>query len=227
MGPEGSCGRVTMSWTAGGGIAGGGILVGTLTIAGYVSPGLQLLAAPVLFLIGAFLGAVHGGVLAVAGRPESMSAGRATRRVLAACLLAVPLLGPAWVVTAGISLTAALVVEWRPVWGLLCAGGWVLGGGVCAWAAHEGWPALRRAYGRWAEARLGASLVAGHLVVASAVLVKTRPEIWGTDLRLNGLGAVLLALVLTIWVGFPLVWAILHLAHDWLPPHAGGGEAGT
>lgn len=226
-GPEGSCGRVVVSWTAAGGVAGGGILVGSLTIAGYVSPGLQLLAAPVLFLLGALLGAVHGAVLAVAGRPETLSAGGALKKACLSVLVALPLLFPAWVVTAGISLTAALVGEWRLTWGLLSLGGWLFGLALCGWAVREGWLTLRCACARWPEARLGGALVVAFLVVASLVLADARPGIWGTDLRLNGVGAVILAGALTLWVGLPLVWAVLHVAHGWLPPHAGGGEAGT
>jgi len=226
-GPEGSCGRVVVSWTVAGGVAGGGILVGSLTIAGYVSPGLQLLAAPVLFLLGSFLGAVHGTVLAVAGRPESLGTGRAVKRACLGVLVAVPLLLPAWVVTAGISLTAALVGEWRFTWGMLSLGGWAFGLALCAWAAREGWTLLRCAFARWAEGRLGVTLVVLILVVASLVLVRARPGIWGTDLRLNGVGAVILAAALTVWVGLPLVWAVLHVAHEGRPPHAGGREAGT
>lgn len=226
-GPEGSCARVTLSWVTAGGVAGGGILVGSLTIAGYVSPGLQLLAAPVLFLVGAFLGAAHGGFLAVVGRPADMPCAQALRRVFLACILSVPALGAAWVVTAGISLTAALVGEWRLTWGVLSLGGWLFGLSLCTWAATEGWRALRRTYRRWPEGRLATVLTTGVLVVTTLLMLRLRPGIWGTDLRLNGVGAALLALLLTLWVGLPLVWAVLHLAHDWLSPHPGGGEAGT
>jgi hypothetical protein len=226
-GPEGSCGRVMLSWVTAGGIAGGGVLVGLLTVAGYVPPGLQLLAAPVLFIIGAFLGAVHGGILAVAGRPRSLSPGAAARRVLVTCLFAIPALGAAWVVTAGISLTAALVHEWRFTWGFLSLGGWVFGLTLCLWAGVEGWQAVRRAYDRWPEGRLATALTMAILLVASLGLVRIRPEIWGTDLRLNGFGSVILASALTLWVAFPLVCAVLRVVHGWLPRPAQGGEAGT
>src|SRR3972149_4533538 len=77
LGPEGACARVVVSWTVGGGIGFGGVLVGSLTVAGLVAPGLQLLAAPVLFLLGAFLGGVHGALLAVVGRPRTLGRGGA------------------------------------------------------------------------------------------------------------------------------------------------------
>ena len=52
QGPEGACARVVVSWTVGGGVAFGGVVVGVLTVSGLVSPGFHLLAAPVLFLLG-------------------------------------------------------------------------------------------------------------------------------------------------------------------------------
>lgn len=202
-----------LSWVAAGGVALGGVLVGSLTIAGYVSPGLQLLAAPVLFLLGSFLGAVHGAVLAIAGRPDTLTRGAAARRVFLAGLVAIPVMGATWVVTAGISLTAALVREWRFDWGILSLGGWIFGLSLCLWAALEGWQALCIAYGRWPEGRLCAALTTGVLVVASALLIHARPSLWGTDLRPNGFGAVAVALAVTLWIGFPLVWVVVHVAH--------------
>ena len=226
-GPDGSCVRVVISWTVGGGIAFGGILVGALTVAGVLVPGFQLLAAPVLFLLGAFLGGVHGAILAVVGRPRDMARGGAVRKSLWAMLVALPALFPAWIVTAGISLSAALMKEWRTSWALLSLGGWILGLAVCAWAGREGWRALCRAYARWPESRAGSVLTAIILVVACVASVRTKPELWGTDLRLNGIGAVILALALTLWVGLPVVWVALRLVHEWLSAHAGGGEART
>jgi len=224
-GPEGSCCRVTLSWATAGGVASGGILVGSLTITGLVSPGLQLLVAPVLFLAGALVGAVHGGVLAVAGRPDTLSRAAALRRAVLACVVSVPALGAAWVLTTGISLTAVLTREWRWTWALVAAGAWALGLALCAWAAHEGWQSLRRAFRRWPDGRVGTALTGAILVASSFVFVRSRPEIWGTELRLNRVGALALALAVTLWVGLPLVWALLHAAHERHLPQLGGRGA--
>ena len=219
---------MVVSWTVGGGIAFGGVVVGALTVAGLVAPGLQLLAAPVLFLVGAFLGGLHGALLAVVGRPVTLGRGGAVRKVFWATLVALPALLPAWIVTMGISLSAALVTEWHLSWGILALGGWLAGLTLCAWAAREGWRALCCAYARWPESRAGSVLTALILVGACIVSLRTEPELWGTGLKLNGVGAVILALAVTLWVGFPLVWVTLHFVHDHrLPPHVGGGEAGT
>jgi hypothetical protein len=219
---------VVVSWAVGGAIAFGGVLVGTLTVAGVVAPGFQLLAAPVLFLLGAFLGGVHGAILAVVGRPRALGRGKAVRKALWALLVAIPALFPAWVVTMGISLSAALVKEWHLSWGILALGAWLLGLALCAWAAREGWCALCRAYARWPESRAGSVLTGLILVGACVVSLRTEPELWGTGLKLNGVGALILALAVTLWIGFPLVWVTLHLVHDHrLPPPVGGREAGT
>jgi hypothetical protein len=143
-------------------------------------------------------------------------------------LVAIPALFPAWIVTAGISLSAALVREWRLSLGILTLGGWTFGLALCAWAGREGWHALCRAYARWPESRAGSILTAVILVVACVASLRMEPVLWGTGLKLNGAGALILALALTLWVGFPLVWVTLRLVHDHRqPPHVGGGEAGT
>ncbi|HKJ01537.1 MAG TPA: hypothetical protein VJ997_03750, partial [Longimicrobiales bacterium] len=194
LGEDGSCARVVVSWTVAGGIAFGGVVVGILTVSGLVAPGLQLLAAPVLFLLGAFLGGVHGALLAVVGRPRTLARGGAVRKALWGILVAIPALFPAWIVTAGISLSAALVKEWHLSWGILSLGGWMFGLALCAWAGLEGWHALCRAYARWPESRAGSILTALILVVACVAAVRMEPEVWGTGLKLNGVGALILAL---------------------------------
>lgn len=215
------------SWVMAGGVAGGGILVGALTIGGYVAPGLQLLAAPVLFLVGSFLGATHGAILAVVGRAEHATCADATRCALYAGLLALPALGAGWILTSAIAVTAALTKEWRLSWACVAGLGWVIGLVLCGWAAREGWHALRRALARWPQNRVGSILVTSILVVLSIVSLQAEPEIIGTGLRLNGVGAVVVAVMVTLWVGVPLVWLVLRVAGSWISPHGGGGEAGT
>ena len=227
-GSRGGCVRLVLSWTVAGGVAGGGILVGALTIAGVVEPGLQLLAAPVLFVAGAVLGLVHGVVLSLVGRPRCLTRGTALRHALLAALISIPLLGIGWVVTASITLTAALMTELRASWLFFAVGGWILGLSLCAWALWEGWRALRAAFGRWPDGRVGTVVLTAILGATTVLLVRVRPSIVGTDLRVNGLGAVALAVALTLWVALPTVWTALHfLRQNNLRPHIGGGEAGS
>jgi len=227
-GSRGRCVRLVLSWTVAGGVAGGGILVGALTITGVVEPGLQLLAAPVLFLAGAFLGLLHGGVLSLVGRPGCLTRGTALRHAILAALCALPLLGVGWVVTASIALTAALVTEMRASWLFFAVGGWILGLALCTWAVVEGWQALKTAMGRWPDGRIASALLTVVLGATTVLFVYLRPPIVGTGVRVNGLGAVALAVAVTLWVALPTVWAALHfLRQCHLRPHIGGGEAGS
>ncbi len=222
FGPAGSCIRVTMTWTVAGGIAWGGILVGGLTLSGAVSTGFQLLAAPVLYVVGVVLGFMHGCVLAVVGRPPSVSRRRALLRGVGGGALALPLVGAGWVVTAGMSLTAALLTDFRWATLVLCAGAWCFGTAWCAWAGVEGVRALQRALDRWPERRLGSVITGSILVLVSAIFVSHPPQLAGTSFRLTGLGAFALAAAITLWVGLPVVVLVLRLASARSFSHPGG-----
>jgi len=220
FGPAGSCVRVTLTWTVAGGIALGGVLVGCLTLSGVVSAGFQLLAAPVLFTLGVVLGFMHGCVLAVFGRPPSVSRRRALLRGVGGGALALPLVGAAWVVTAGMSLTAALLAEIQWATLLLCVGAWCFGVAFCVWAGIEGVRALQRALGRWPERRLGSMITGAILVVVSGLFVSHPPQLAGTSVRVTGLGAFALAAAVTLWVALPVVVLVLRLAsaRSFIPP---------
>lgn len=206
-------------------------MVGALTIGGVVSPGLQLLAAPVLFVVGAALGLLHGAALSLIGRPACLTRGTALRHAALATLLSIPLLGIGWLVTASISLTAALTTQIRASWLFFAVGGWIFGLALCSWAAWEGWRAVKAAARRWPAGRwgrLGSAVLTLTLAATTVLFVHLRPPIVGTDTRVNELGAVALAVVATLWVALPTVWAALHFLHqDQLRPHIRGGEAGS
>ena len=109
-GAEGAGGRVVLSWIVAGGIFGGGLLIAGLALTGRGSAGLHLLIAPVLFLLGSFLGLTAGLVVAVLGRPAGVRAGTALRRGLAAAAISLPLLPLAWLVSSSIKVATALQV---------------------------------------------------------------------------------------------------------------------
>ena len=211
-----------LSWAMAGGVAAGGIVVGALTLSGVVSPGFQLLAAPVLFLTGAALGFLHGALLALAGRPTGMAGVDAGKRCLVALLALPPALALAWLMTAGLSVTAALVTEWRLGWGLVAGCGWVGCLAVCAWAAVEGWRAVRRACLRWPHRREGAVLLGAAAVAMGFAVVRYPMRIPGAAPWLETLASLALGMALTIWVVLPAVVISLRLAHEWFLPRASG-----
>ena len=50
-------------------------------------------------------------------------------------------------------------------------------------------------------------------MVLAVLFVHYRPGIWGTDLRVTGIGALILALVSTIWIALPIIVVLLHYLH--------------
>jgi len=211
VGEEGACGRVLISWALAGGVATGGLVVGALTVTGRVSPGLQLLMAPVLFLVGVVLGYTHGAFLAIVGRPASVSLPASAQRSLVAALCSLPGLGVAWVVTAGISVTAAVVVDQRGAVVAVALSAWVIGIALCVWAAFEGLAALRHVIERFPRFRSALHVAAVTLPVTMLALLRFRPLVPGTDTPLNWIGASILALASTLWVVLPLAFMVLRL----------------
>ncbi|MDH5588958.1 MAG: hypothetical protein OEZ65_10830 [Gemmatimonadota bacterium] len=212
-GVNGACGRILLSFSAAGGIAGGGLMIGVFTLTGKVEPGFQLLAAPVLFILGALGGLFHGCVLGVAGRPRSLTAMGAWRYCGRSLLFLVPVLGIAWVITSGISLTAALVTHPRLMW-IIAAGGSILFGlVVCGWAVVEGERALLRLVRRWRDARVGVPLLAGVAVVAFFVFLGRTVPVSRGDVVIGPLMAGVLAGGVTVWVGTPALLGLFRLLH--------------
>ena len=84
---------------------------------------------------------------------------------------------------------------------------WAIGSGP--W----GWRGARRAFARWPERRLGALILAGILAILAVGFVLEQPALWGTDVQVKGLGALILALGATVWIALPVVLAVLHGAH--------------
>ncbi|MDH3269920.1 MAG: hypothetical protein OEN56_01230 [Gemmatimonadota bacterium] len=147
-GPAGSVGRVVVSWTLAGGILGGGLLIGALALAGLGGPGLHLLLAPALFLVGSTVGVVLGCVLALTGRGPDVSRGEALRGSLIGAGVAILLLPLGWLISSSITVGTALQVEMRLSWLAVSLGGAGLGLLCCAWAVFEGWAMIKSAYSR-------------------------------------------------------------------------------
>ncbi len=198
-------GRTAISWAIGGAVGLGGVVVGLEALTGNLSGNGLIVTAFGLFAIGAILGFLHGAVLGVMGRPADMTWRQAARSLVLAALYAIPALTVSFLVAGWIALTPVALYTGK-VFPLVLAGvAWLVGAVLISGAALEGWQALRRGYARWAEKRYGTLLVAATFAALLVLFLADRPQLWGSQLRLTEVGAVLLALSLTLWLVGPLV----------------------
>ena len=206
-------GRVVVSWGMAGGLAAGGLLMALLTLTGQQSAGASFSTTTILFLLGAPAGLIHGGLLGYVGRPSLDARKRALGSLGLGSVMAIPGMVIAWLVALWVALSAGAVAlgDFFLLMGVTV--GWLAAGLICAWATLEGWRALRNALRRWPQYRLGTVVLLAILVVLIPTFLSERPEIWFTDVRVTGIGAVGLALGATIWIASPVVIVGLHLAH--------------
>jgi hypothetical protein len=201
----GLIGRVTVTWAVAGGLAVGGFLVAGMTLAGRLSGNALLMTAGVLYVIGALLGFVHGAALAYFGRPEGMPANEAWGKLGMAMLYAVPALTVGFIANGWVAMTTMALYLDKPL-PLIGAGlGWLVGAAIVIAAAANGWTALRNAYARWPDRRLGTALVAATFAALLVLFLADRPELWGARLRVTEVGAVLLAALGAFWIAGPVV----------------------
>lgn len=205
----GRAGKVAISWSVAGGLLLGGFLVAAMTLAGRLSGNALLLTSSGLFLIGAALGFLHGAVLGFFGRPQGQTRGGALAGLGLAILYDVPVLLVGLVVSGWIAMTVVAVYMHRvaPMVGVVVA--WAVGAGLVLVAIRQGWVALKGAYARWPERRLGTVLTAGVFAALLILFLAERPVIWGLQMQVTEVGAVLLALAATFWLAGPAVTAAL------------------
>lgn len=140
-----------LSSTLAGGICGGGLFIGVLALLGRGSPGLHLLMAPALFLLGSAVGVGQGLFLALVGRGDGVSRAETLRRCSVAVAVSLLLLPVSWLISSSIVVATALRAEMRLSWLAVSAVGTALGLVVLAWAVLEGWrmvAAARERHGR-------------------------------------------------------------------------------
>ena len=198
-------GRTAISWAIGGAVGLGGVVVGLEALTGNLSGNGLIVTAFGLFAIGGILGFLHGAVLGVMGRPANMSWQQAARSLALAALYAIPALTVSFLVAGWIALTPVALYTGKTFPLVMAGAAWAVGAVVIAGAVIEGWQALRRGYARWAEKRYGTLLVAATFAALLVLFLAERPQLWGSQLRLTEVGAVLLALSLTLWLVGPLV----------------------
>jgi hypothetical protein len=213
-------GRTAITWAVAGAIGLGGAVVGVSALTGNLSGNGLLMTAGALFVLGGLLGFAHGAVLGIMGRPQGMTVGRAARAVGLAAMYSVPALTVAFLVAGWMALTTVSIYTGE-VLAMTGSGiAWVIGTGLIAYAAVTGWNALRSAYDRWKEKRVGTLLVATTFAALLVLFLAKRPELWGVHLQLTEVGAVLLATSMTLWLVGPLVTLALRLANKIALPGA-------
>ena len=198
-------GRTAVTWAVAGGVGLGGILVGIMALNGMLSGNGLLMTSMALFVIGGLLGFLHGAVLGVMGRPAGMNLRHALGTLGFATMWAIPALTVSALIAGWIAMTPIAIYTGKTLALVGCGVAWVIGVALVATAAVNGWRALRAAYGRWEERRYGTVLVAASFAALLITFFAARPVIWGIDLRVTEVGAVLLALSLTLWLVGPLV----------------------
>lgn len=207
----GLTGRVAVTWAVAGGIGLGGFVVALMTLGGKLSANGLLVTSMALFVIGAVLGFAHGAVLGVMGRPADMSWRTALGALGMAALYTVPALAVSFLVTGWIALTSIAIYTGKPLALVGSSVAWIIGAGLLAYGAVTGLRSLSAAYARWNEARYGTALVAGSFAALLVLFLADRPVIWGINLQVTEVGAVLLALSMTLWLIGPLVTLALRL----------------
>jgi hypothetical protein len=208
-------GRIVISWSMGGGIVGGGLLIAAMTLANRLSssglPQLSLL----LFALGAGAGIAHGGLLGYLCRDPARTRTEVLGVLLRALLWAIPGMLASWAAAFWISLTAAVLhsqgIGWAAVAGILLS--WLIGLSICAWAAWEGARGMRAAWQRWPDIRIASVVISVVFAVLATAFTTLHPQIWWTDVRVTGVGALILAFGATVWIALPVVIAALGLMH--------------
>lgn len=210
-------GLVALTWALAGGILLGGAWVAGLAASGRASGNLLFSLTTVLFAGGAILGFVHGSLLGYLGRGSGTSGWEALRSLVKGGLLAVPASAVGWGLALWVGLAGAASAVDEVVILLSMALGWILGGAICVWAVAETVAALRNALSRWGHRWIGSTLLLSTFVALTTAFLLERPEIWGTDLRVSAVGAVMLAMGATIWLAGPVVVALVHFIPDHAP----------
>jgi hypothetical protein len=210
----GLTGRVAVTWSMAGGILLGGVLVALMTLTGQLSGHGIFMTSTGLFVIGALLGAAHGAILGLLGRPAGVERHEALSALGRAALYAVPGATVAWLLTVWIAMSAVAAYLDRPAPLVLVGLAWLGGVSLVATATTFGVRALGNAYGRWPERQLGTVVVAGAFAALLLIFLADRPSIWLLRLRVTDVGAVLSAAMLAIWVVGPLVTLALRLVPE-------------
>jgi len=206
-------GRVALAWAGASGMLAGGAWVAVLVRLGRASSSTSLIMTTAFFVLFGALGFVHGGVLGYLGRPAGCTRSCSVRSLFWAAVLGAPVLLLLWELSVWISITEAAVRLHRPGMMILLVSSWLVLLVVCATAVVQGALALRAAYAAWPDARLGTVLVAATFSFLLVNFLSEPPVLWGSNLRVTGVGALLLAAGVTGWIASPVIVLTLQLLH--------------
>ena len=207
----GQAGRVVLALALSGGLLLGGVAIAAVTLMGRMSAYGLLESSTGLYILGVALGLAHAIPLGLLGRDEGRSLGEALRQERRALLYTVALVGFGWPVAGWIALTIGARHLAEPSVVALAVAGWLIALVSFVVSGRIVLGALRRAYLRWPERRVGSLLIVTTFLALLLQLVGDRPEIWGSRLRLNPLGGVLVSFFCTLWIVAPLVTVSLRL----------------
>lgn len=209
----GFVGRLLLAWTVAGGVVFGGFMQAVLALTDPGRSTVDVLGGLGLFGFGTLAGFAHGCMLAWFGRPRTVGPAIAARRMAHGLVLTIPGVAVAMMLSVSIATAPAAWHAGRTtVWlGGVVAG--LIALAVCVWASTLGVRALGNALQRWPDRKPGVLIAAVCFAALAAAFQLQRPEIWGTDVRVTSLGAVLLALGVTIWIAVPLEVLALWILH--------------
>jgi hypothetical protein len=209
---------LTISWSLAGGMLCGGAAVVLMILTGRLSGHLMLTASATLFALGALAGLVHGVALGILGRPGTMTVRQSIAAMAHGLLYLVPSLLLGWLVAGWV---AAMPLAWTGkhfIAAAISALAWVAMIVTTYFAVSIGLRAAGLAFRRWPHRVAGSVLVGAVAATMVAAFVVQPPTIWFTHTRLTMPGALLLALLATIWFYGPVItvglWLVQRIRPD-------------
>ena len=194
-----------------GGLVSGGFLVTATMLAGQEIGSAATQVAIFLWALGLGAGFAHGALLGYLARDRTRTRQAVFRDLARALLWVVPGAAISLILTVWISITAPIVQGVRPgvFEAVVIFGTWIAGLIVLAWAVMEGVQGLMAIYRMWPDLRLASVSTSVLFALLLTAFLVEPPQIWFTNLRVTGVGAVALAFVAAIWIALPVVILVL------------------
>ena len=202
---------VTISWSLAGGMLLGGAAVVLMLVTQRLSGHLMLTASATLFALGALVGLVHGVALGIFGRPEGMSVREAGSAMLHGLLYLVPSLLLGWLIAGWVAAMPMALSGKHLIAIAISALAWVAMVVTVYFAASIGLRAAQHAYRRWPHRAIGTALVGATFVALVVSFLIQPPTLWLTRTRLTTEGAMILAVLATVWFYGPIISVALWL----------------